>query len=92
VSENRALRRIYGSKMKLWEAGEDCIMRAFMYIARMGRMKNMYKSLVGTPEGKRTLRPVHRWKDNIRIDIRAIGWETVSWIHLAQNRDQWRHP
>jgi hypothetical protein len=32
----------------------------------------------------------HRWEDNIKIDLREIGWEDVDWIHLAQNRDQWR--
>jgi hypothetical protein len=32
--------------------------------------------LVGKPEGKRPLgRPRHRWEDNIRMDLRKIGWE-----------------
>jgi hypothetical protein len=31
-----------------------------------------------------------RWEDNIRIDLREIGWEGVNWIHLAQDRDQWQ--
>jgi hypothetical protein len=30
------------------------------------------------------------WEDNIRMDLRKIGWEGVDWIHLAQDRDQWR--
>jgi hypothetical protein len=30
VSENRELRRIFGSKRKWQEAGEDCIMRRFI--------------------------------------------------------------
>jgi hypothetical protein len=25
----------------------------------------------------------HRWEDNIRVDLRDIGWEGVDWIHLA---------
>jgi hypothetical protein len=29
-------------------------------------------------------------EDNKRIDVREIGWEAVDWIHLAQDRDQWR--
>jgi len=29
-------------------------------------------------------------EDNIRIDLREIGWEGVDWIHLAQDTDQWR--
>jgi hypothetical protein len=32
----------------------------------------------------------HRWQGNIRIDLREIGWEVVDWIHLAEDRDQWR--
>jgi hypothetical protein len=27
--------------------------------------------------------------DNIRMDLRNIGWESVNWMHLAQKRDQW---
>jgi len=43
------------------------------------------------PEGKEPLRrPRRRWKDNIRMDLREIGWEVVDWIHLAEDRDQWR--
>jgi hypothetical protein len=36
------------------------------------------------------VRPRHRWEDNIRMDLGEIGWEVVDWIHLAQDRDQWR--
>jgi hypothetical protein len=28
--------------------------------------------------------------DNIRKGLREIGWEDIDWIHLAQDRDQWR--
>jgi hypothetical protein len=28
--------------------------------------------------------------DNIKIDLREIGWDGVGWIDLAQDRDQWR--
>jgi hypothetical protein len=46
--------------------------------------------LVGKPERKRSFRsPRPRWKDNIRMGIREIGWEGVDWMHLAQDRDQW---
>jgi hypothetical protein len=57
----------------------------------MGEIRNEYKILVGKPEGKRPLgRPRRRWEDNIRMDLGEIGWEGVDWIHLAQDRDQWR--
>jgi hypothetical protein len=28
--------------------------------------------------------------DNIKMDLREIGWDSVDWIDLAQDRDQWR--
>jgi hypothetical protein len=28
--------------------------------------------------------------DNIKMDLREIGWDGVHWIDMAQNRDQWR--
>jgi hypothetical protein len=47
--------------------------------------------LVGRPEGKRLLgRPRRRWENNIRIDLRAVGWEGVDWMHLDQDRSQRR--
>jgi hypothetical protein len=40
----------------------------------MGEERNVYKVLVGKPEGKRPLgRPRRRWEDRIRMDIREIG-------------------
>jgi hypothetical protein len=51
----------------------------------------MYQVLMGKPERKRVLdRPRRRWEDGIRIDLRKIGWGSVHWIQLAQDRDQWR--
>jgi hypothetical protein len=46
---------------------------------------------VGKPEGKRPLgNPRRRWVDNIKNDLRKIGWDCMNWIELAQDRDQWR--
>jgi hypothetical protein len=46
---------------------------------------------VGNPEGKRPLgRPRRRWVDNIKMDLREIGWDGGDCIDLAQDRDQWR--
>jgi hypothetical protein len=28
--------------------------------------------------------------DNIKIDVREIGWDDMDWIDLAEDRDQWR--
>jgi hypothetical protein len=42
------------------------------------------------PEGKRSLgRPRHRWED-IKMDLREIGFGDVDWINWAQVRDRWR--
>jgi hypothetical protein len=44
----------------------------------MGEMRNAYNISVGKPEGKTPLgRHRRRWEDNIRIDLREIGWEGV---------------
>jgi hypothetical protein len=46
---------------------------------------------VGKPEGKRPLRrPRRRWVNNIKMDLREIGWGCRDWIPLAQDRDQWK--
>jgi hypothetical protein len=47
--------------------------------------------LVGKPDGKRPLgRKRCRWVDNIKIDLLEIGWGSVDWICLAQDRGKWR--
>jgi hypothetical protein len=52
----------------------------------MGEKRNVYRLLVGKPEGKRPLgRPRRRWIDNIKI-----GVNVVDWIGLAQDRCRWR--
>jgi hypothetical protein len=59
--------------------------------ARIGEKRNAYSLLAGTPERKRPLeRCRRRWENNIKIDIREIGWDGMDWIDLAQDRDQWR--
>jgi hypothetical protein len=35
-------------------------------------------------------RPRRRWEDNIKMDLREIGFGDVDWTHLAQDRDRWR--
>jgi hypothetical protein len=62
------------------------MMRWAGHVAHMGEVKGAY-ILVGTPEGRRPLgRPRHRWEDNIKMDLREIGFGDVDWIHLAQNK------
>jgi hypothetical protein len=67
------------------------IMRWAGHVAHMGEEMNVYRVLVGKPEGKRPLgRPRRRWEDGIRIYLRETGWGIVDWIQLAQDRDRWR--
>jgi hypothetical protein len=57
----------------------------------MGKKRNVYRLLVGKPEGKRPLgRPRHRWIYNIKMDLLEIGVSVVDWIGLAQDRYRWR--
>jgi hypothetical protein len=52
----------------------------------MGK-RNMYRLLVGKPEGKRPLgRPRRRWIDNVKTDLLEIGLNVVDWIGLARLR------
>jgi hypothetical protein len=56
-----------------------------------GEGRNVYRVLMGKPEGKRPLeRQRRRWVDGIKMDLREIGWGGVELIHLAQDRDRWR--
>ena len=43
-----------------------------------------YRVLVDKAEGKRQLgRPRHKWADNIKMNLKEIGWEGMEWINLA---------
>jgi hypothetical protein len=65
-------------------------MRWAAHMAPMGEGRNLYRVLVGKPEGKGPLeRPRRRWEEGIKMDLREIGWRGVEWIHLAQDRDRW---
>jgi hypothetical protein len=53
----------------------------------MGEKRNVYRLLLGKPEGKRPLgRPRCRWVDNIKKDILETGLVDLDWIGLAQDR------
>jgi hypothetical protein len=58
-------------------------------VGHMGERRGAYRILVEKPEGKKTLgTPRHRWKDNIKMDLQEVGWGSMDWIDLAQNRDR----
>jgi hypothetical protein len=59
-------------------------MRQAVHVRCMGDVRNIYKILVGKPERKRPFgRPRHRFEDNIKMEVREIGWEGVNWIYLV---------
>jgi hypothetical protein len=61
------------------------------HVTRMGAKRNVYRLLVGKPEGRRPLgRPRRRWVDNVRMDLGEIVWGGVDWIGLAQDKNRWR--
>jgi hypothetical protein len=50
----------------------------------MGEKRNAYRILVGKPEGKKPLgRPRCGWVDNIKMDLREIGWDGMDFIDLV---------
>jgi hypothetical protein len=50
-------------------------MRWTGHVARVVENMNAYSALMGKPEGERQLeRPRHRWEDNIKMDLREMGW------------------
>jgi hypothetical protein len=53
----------------------------------MGEKRNVYRLLVGKPEGKRPLgRPRHRGLDNIKMNLADMGLGVVDWIGMVQDR------
>ena len=67
-------------------------MRWAEHAARTCERSAVYRVLVGKPEGKRPLgRPRHRWKDNIKMDLKEVLCGGMDLIELAKDRDSWRH-
>jgi hypothetical protein len=66
-------------------------MRWTGHVARIGEKRNTSRILVGKQGGKRPIgRPRRRWVNNIKIDLREIGWDGMDCIDLSHNREQWR--
>jgi hypothetical protein len=57
----------------------------------MGEGRDVYRVLVGKPEGKGPLeRTRRRWDDDIKMDLQEVGFGSMDWIELAQDTDKWR--
>jgi len=66
-------------------------MRWAGHVARMDEEREVYRVLVGKPEGRRPPgRPRRRWVDNIRMDLQEVECGYLDCIGLAQGRDGWR--
>jgi hypothetical protein len=56
-----------------------------------GDRRGEYRVLMEKPEVKKSLgRPIHRWTDNIKMDLQKVGCGGIYWIDVAQYRDRWR--
>jgi len=59
-------------------------MRWAGHVTRMGEEREVYRVLLGKPEGRRPLeRPRRRWVVNIRMDLQEVGCVYMDWIGLA---------
>jgi hypothetical protein len=66
-------------------------MRWAGHVASTGEGRGAYRILVGRPEGRRQLgKPRRRWEDNIKMNLQEVGWGSMDWIDMAQDRDRWR--
>jgi hypothetical protein len=87
---NEELRGLYSSR-SIVGVIKARRMRWAGHVVRMGEVRGAYNILVGRPEGRIPLgRPRRRWEDNIKMDLREIGFGDVDSIHWAQDRDRWR--
>jgi hypothetical protein len=58
------------------------------HVAHIREKRHVYSVLIGKPKGKRSLgRPRHR-RDDIRIDLKELGWGSINWSYLAEDTDQ----
>lgn len=50
----------------------------------LGKKGNACRSLQGKPESKEKLgRPKRRWKNNMKMDLKVIGWENLYWMNFS---------
>jgi hypothetical protein len=58
---------------------------------RVGKERDVYRVLVGKPEGKKPLRrPRRRWENNVKMDFQEAECGVMDWIELVRDRGRWR--
>jgi 3-oxoacyl-ACP reductase-like protein len=73
VNSSPSILRVIKSRCVRWAGHVACI----------GARRGVYKVLVGKPEGRGPLgRPRHRWEDNIKMDLPAVGCGNMGWTEL----------
>jgi hypothetical protein len=71
---NKELYALYSSPNIIWVIASRRL-RWAGHVARMGERRGAYRAVVGKPEGRRSLEsPRRRWEDNIKMDMREVGW------------------
>jgi hypothetical protein len=66
-------------------------MRWAGHVARMKAKRNSYRIFGGKPEGKRLLERHRRMRmDNIKMDLKEIGWGVLDWTEVFQNKEKRR--
>jgi hypothetical protein len=70
-NRNKELHSLYSSPSRMIKSRR---MRWAGNVAQMGEKRNAYRILVGIPR--------RRWADNIKMDLREIGWDGMVWIGL----------
>jgi hypothetical protein len=83
---NEELNNLYSSP-NLFRVIKSRRMRWAGHVGRMGERGDVYRVLVGKTEGKRPLgKPKRRWEDNIKMDLREVGygvWTGSSWLRMG---------
>ncbi|KAJ4445933.1 hypothetical protein ANN_12619 [Periplaneta americana] len=86
--QKRALKCCRNNSPLKWDTLTD--RRTRIRLCAMFKTYREYiRVLVERPEGKRPLgRPRRRWEDNIKMDLREVGYDGRDWINLAQDRGE----
>ena len=62
-------------------------------MAKIEEYTSSLKILIGSPIEKRPLgNPRRRWEDNVKLDLKEMGFNARIYVDSAQNRDYLRSP